>query len=256
MTEPKQTRGRPLKDLSRRLRLALYHWRHGPGFTYHGIPIAIPDEIPFSIKRQLMERRYEEPERRLVERFLDPALPLVEVGGSLGVLSAYIGRRLLPEAPYLVVEANSRIVETCRANARTGRGPDGRLTVMNCALAYGASEVSFPVSDNIHGNRLGSVSGARPQMITVPAHTLADLRRLLDQRPGPFSLVMDIEGYEYDVFGNDGATLKDCALAIVETHPPLFAERGKTLEDFLDLVRGNGFEILARDGASFAFGRT
>lgn len=253
MTEPMRTRRRPLKDVSRRLRLALYHWRHGPGFAYHGIPISIPDEIPFSIKRQLMQGRYEEPERRLVERFINPTLPLIEVGGSLGVLSAFIGRKLHPRTPYLVVEANTRIIETCRANARTGRGPDGRVTVMNCALAYGASEVSFPVDDNIHANRL---NGTAQETITVPAHTLAALRQMLDPGPDPFTLVMDIEGYEFDVFETDGETLRECKLAIVETHPGLFAERGRSLDGFLALVRDLGFEILAQDGVSYAFGRT
>ena len=243
----------PFKRLSRRLRLAFYHWRHGPGFTYHGIPISIPDEIPFGMKRRVIRGRYEEPERRLVERFLDRAQPVIEVGGSLGVLSAYIGHRLLPHVPYVIVEANSRIVETCRANARAGRGPDGQVTVVNAALAYGASEVSFPVDDNIHGNRLGSDG---PDMVTVPAHTLSDLRTMLGSPAGSFTLVMDIEGYEFDAFENDREALAACTLAIVETHPSLFSERGKTLEDFLDLVRSSGFEVLARDGESFAFGRT
>lgn len=246
----------PIKRLTRRLRLAFYHWRHGPGFSYHGIPIAIPDEIPFGIKKQLMRNRYEEPERRLIERFVDPAQPLIELGGSLGVLSAYTGRRLAPETPFLVVEANPRIVEACRTNARAGRGPDGRLTVMNCALAYGASEVSFPVGDNVHVNRLSAVRPDRQQTATVPAHTLAELRRELDDRAGPYTLVMDIEGSEYDVLVNDREALKSCALAIIETHPHLFAERGKTLDDFLDLARDNGFDILAQDGNTFAFHRT
>lgn len=251
MTDTARPARRHLISLSRRARLAWYHWRHGPGFRYHGIPISIPDEIPYGIKRQLMQGTYEEPERRLVERFVDPALPLLEVGGSLGVLSAFIGRKLNPRTPFLVVEANCRIVEACRANARAGRGPDGRVTVLNCALAYGASEVSFPVEDNVHGNRLGSTGG---QMVTVPARTLSDLRTELGEA-GPFTLVMDIEGYELDVFERDGETLRTCALAIVETHPPHFAERGKSLDDFLALARGLGFEILAQDGVSYAFGR-
>lgn len=243
---------RNFKSLSRRARLAWYHWRHGPGFRYHGLPISLPDEIPYGIKRQLMKGTYEEPERRLVERFVDPTLPLIEVGGSLGVLSAFIGRKLEPHTSYLIVEANSRIVETCRANARTGRGPDGRVAVVNAAMAYGTSEVSFPVEDNVHGNRLGS-TGAH--MVTVPARTLSDLRAELGE-PGPFTLVMDIEGYEFDVFERDGESLRACALAIVETHPGLFAERGRSLDEFLGLVRSLGFAILAQDGVSYAFGRS
>ena len=250
-----QARRGPFKELSRAVRLAFYHWRNGPDFDYHGIKIHIPDDIPFSIRKQLMQGRYEEPERRLIERFLDPAQPLIELGGSLGVLSAYTGRRLLPETPYLVVEANTRVVEACRRNARTGRGPAGRVTVMNCALAYGVKEVSFPVSDHVHVNRLDAILQKQLETMTVPAHTLAELRGMLDDRPGPFTLVMDIEGAEYDVFTNDRAALGQCTLAVVETHPHFFAERGKTLDDFLALARDNGFAVAAQDGNSFAFQR-
>ena len=241
----------PWKALTRRLRLALYHWRKGPGFDYHGIRIELPDHIPFGMCRQLMQGRYEEPERRLVEKFMDPVLPVIEIGGSLGVLSSFIGSRLTPRTPFLVVEANSRIIGTCLTNARAGRGPCGLLTVINAALAYGTREIAFPVSDQIHANRIGADG---PDMRVVPAKTLAQLREQLGE-PGPFTLIMDVEGYEFEAFENDQGALASCSLAIVETHPGVFEAQGKTLDQFLDLVFSQGFEVLARDGTSYAFGR-
>jgi len=241
----------PLKRLTRVLRLKLYHSLHGAGFRYHGIPITVPDEIPFGIKKQLMRGRYEEPERRLVERFLDPAVATIELGGSLGVLSAFIGSRLKPETPYLIVEANPRVLDTCRTNARTGRGT-GQVEVLHGALAYGGDTVEFPIDDNVHVNRVGSTKGGT---VSVPASTLAGFVEQLAGHGQPYALVMDIEGAEFDVFLNEPEAFAACSLAIVETHPHLFAERGKTVADFLELVRKAGMRVLAQDGISYAFGR-
>ncbi len=248
-------RHKPVKAISRALRLSLYHWLNGPGFRYHGIPISIPDEIPFAIKKQLMRGGYEEPERRLVDRFLDPAMPVIELGGSLGVLSAFISSKLLPQTPYVIVEANPKLVETCRQNAERGRGSHRRPIVVHCAIAYGVPEVSFPVTDNVHGNRVG---GGAPDLhdVSVTARTLADIYETIAPQSGDFSLVMDIEGSEFDVFLNDPDVLANCKLAIVETHPQVFLQRGKTLADFLDLARAAKMEILAQDRDTFAFGRS
>lgn len=243
----------PIKRFTRSLRLRLYHRLHGAGFRYHGIPISIPDEIPFGIKKQLMRGRYEEPERRLVERFLDPALPVIELGGSLGVLSAFIASKLSAATPYLIVEANPRVLDSCRINARTGRGVGATVEVLHAALAYGGDSVEFPIDDNVHVNRVGGTKGGT---VSVPANTLAGFRKLVATEGQPFTLVMDIEGAEFDVFLNEPETFATCALAVVETHPHLFAERGKTVADFLELVRKAGMRTLAQDGISYAFGRT
>jgi FkbM family methyltransferase len=225
-----------LKYLYRRCRLAFYHWRSGPDFYFAGHPVTVPDHM-FSIKRVLMKDGYELPERIMVERHLDPALPLIELGGSLGILSSLLARKLNAGTRYDIVEANSAIIDVCEQNAKSG-SPTCTVNIHNLAIAYGADEVSFHASENIHISKL-STNGN----VTVKAVTLSKLLTLAGS-PEQYTLVMDIEGAEYDVFENDPQAFANCTLAIVETHPKAFAERQKSEDDFLRLVSNVGLKVV------------
>lgn len=237
-----------MKEFTRRIRLAWYHFRHGPGYRYHGLSVDIPDEMAFAFKRQLMQGEYEEPERRLVDRYLDPAVPAIELGGSLGILSAYVGHKLAPSTPYRVIEANPHIVEICRNNANRSRQGQP-VEVVNAAVAYGSDTVSFAASPNVHISRVAS--GTSQGNVTVPATTLA---REVDTLSGggPYSLVMDIEGMEWDVFENEPEVLSRCAVAIVEFHPDVFNAAGNSVEGFFALAERAGLQVLTIDGNSAA----
>jgi FkbM family methyltransferase len=233
---------RKLKQLSRNLRLGLYKLRHGKKFDYHSIKVIIPDHIPFTFKRQVMRGNYEEAERSLVDAYLDPSLPVIELGGSLGILSAYIATKLAPSTPYWVVEANPDVVGICTENARS-RPRSVPVQIHNYAIAYGAETVSFAKSENVHISRLGSAD--LPGNIEIAARTLQQIVSAM-KADGGFSLVMDIEGGEFDVFENDAAAFKACHLAIVETHPHIFEQQGRSSAGFLELVAQAGMKVLDR----------
>lgn len=239
------------KRWSRRLRLAWYLRRHGGAFDFHGIAVQVPDDISFAVKKGLMLRHYEEPERQLIERFMRSDLPVIELGGSLGIISAFVNQRLDAGLNYTIVEANPRLLGICRANATT-TGNAGRIDVVHAACAYHASSISFMVSDNIHANRIAHTGGTNT--ITVPAVTLTDL---VARKVGmsAYTLIMDIEGAEWDVFENDREALARCALVVAEVHPFFFAEQGRTLEGFMALVEAAGFIVAGQVGNSYAFRR-
>lgn len=231
-----------LKQLSRDLRLSLYRLRHGEKFDYHSIKVAIPDHIPFTFKRQVMQGKYEEAERRLVDLYLDPRLPVIEAGGSLGILSAYIASKLAPETPYWVIEANPDIVDICAENVKS-QPRTVPVQVQNYAVAYGAETISFVKSENVHISRLGS--SALPGNIEVAARTLGQIVSRMGAEQG-YSLVMDIEGAEFDVFEKDAAALASCRLAIVEIHPHIFEQQGRNLPNFMELVSNSGMKVADR----------
>ena len=215
----------PIRDGIRSLRLARYLSRHGGRFDFHGIPVTIPRQVNFAMKRQVMNGTYEEPERQLVERHLNPNLPVIELGGSLGILSAYVNRMLAPGVPYTIVEGNGALIETCRENAASTR-PDGPLSVIHAACAYGGDTVTFTQSQNTLGNRVDTQAKAGERLIRVPARTLSSLAG--EQTKGGYTLIMDIEGGELDVMEKDGGAFAQCRLAIIEIHPGAFGERGSS----------------------------
>lgn len=237
------------KRWTRHLRLARYLRRHGGNFDYHGIPVTVPERVPFAIKKKIIRGEYEEPERQLISRYLRRDLPLVELGGSLGIVSAFANLIVDPHLPYVIVEANSGLIEICRANASASGSP-ARIEVVHAACAYHVPEVSFLVSDNIHGNRIAQTGTDR--CATVPALTLA---AIVEPRIGtaPYSLIMDIEGAEWDVFENDEDVLRRCALAIIELHPEVFEERGGSVARFTEMAHAIGLNLTEQVGNSYAF---
>ncbi|MBN9249863.1 MAG: FkbM family methyltransferase [Mesorhizobium sp.] len=240
-----------LKQLSRDFRLGLYKLKQGEKFDYHSIKVAIPDHIPFTFKRQVMQGKYEEAERRLVDAYLDAHLPVIEAGGSLGILSAYISSKLAPETPYWVIEANPDIVDICAENVKS-RPRNIPVQVHNYAIAYGAETISFAKSENVHISRLSS--SALPGNIEVAARTLGQIVSAMGVEQG-YSLVMDIEGAEFDVFERDAAALASCRLAIVEIHPHIFEQQGRNLSRFIELVNGTGMKVANRHENTLALTR-
>jgi FkbM family methyltransferase len=235
-----------VSKLSRSLRRVRQGVQEALGATYEldGCAFTLPSWAD-DIKRNIRRGNYEAAERRLVVEYLDDAVPVVELGGSLGIVSGVIGAQLGAETPHVIVEANPLLVDYCRANAAAQRPPGAPVTVLNAAIAYGGSaEVEFLQSGAFLGSRL-----ARPDeagTIRVPAITLAAvLATHLPDRD--FKLVCDIEGAELDLLEHDAKSLKRCRLAIIEVHPDAFADRGSSEEAFLGLLGNAGMELLDRD---------
>jgi hypothetical protein len=77
--------------------------------------------------------RHEEPERIAVGRYLDPALPVVELGASTGMLSCLINRRLRHPDHHVAVEANPDLIPVIHANRQLN---NASFTVVHAAVAY------------------------------------------------------------------------------------------------------------------------
>jgi Methyltransferase FkbM domain len=115
------------------------------------------------------------------------------------------------------------------------------------AVAYGADKVSFHASENIHISKLSENGN-----VVVRAVTLSNLLTMAGN-PDRYTLVMDIEGAEYDVLQNDPLAFEACELAIIEIHPKVFAERQKTVADFLALVAKAGLKQIDQIESTYAF---
>lgn len=223
-----------LRRLSDRIRRDFWYLVRKRNLSVHGVPVYVPPTIPWDIFKQIIRGTYEAAENRLIERHLDSLTPVVELGGSIGIISAVIRRKLSPDTPMTVVEANPNIVGLCERNVRMAAGP---VRVVNAAVSYGPDKVTFDASDDYLSGKIArdGTSGS----IRVDTVTLEDVCDGLDR----FTLVMDIEGAEYDVFRNGTEALQHCRLAIVEIHPD--AEQAEA--DFFALAAMHGFEVIDRE---------
>jgi FkbM family methyltransferase len=189
------------------------NWCYGKALEIQGDLVEI-DGCRFSLqspaittasKSKFMFDRYERPEREAVRRFLDPDLPVVELGGSIGVVACLTNRRLGDPRRHVVVEANAALVPLLLKN----RALNGcEFTVLPRLVAYGseratfyANTANFVISSATPGSGSGPVDGVEVQTI--------DLRSIVDgYHFERCTLICDIEGgesdllrYEADVLG-------------------------------------------------------
>ena len=236
-------------------------WRHGEGFDLRkivGRPADVArvegclfalDEpaVSAALRYLLLTGKHEAPERMLVKRHLDPSLPLVELGGALGVVSCIANRRLHHPARHVVVEANPALIPVLARNRTRNRCS---FTVVNRAIAYDTATVDFVVHDNVLASGVKAGEGTR---VAVATTTLADL---VDEHGfETCTLVCDIEGAEVDIVHREGETLGSrVKTLIVEVHDRLVG--ADVCEGMLARLRSLGFERLEQQWDTIAFRNT
>ena len=180
--------------------------------------------IPTGLKALFLFDRYERGERDALRRFLDPDVPVVELGGAIGVLACLTNRRLRDPARHVVVEANAALLPVLEANrARNGC----RFVVLHRALAYGGPTVEFHQdADFLAGSTLagGAGRGGRPRRtVRVPAVGLGEI---LDAHGfARCTLLCDVEGAEVELVAHELDVLRErVGTIILETHPAQVGE--------------------------------
>jgi len=188
---------------------------------------------------------YERAEREIVKAYLNRSLPVVELGGSIGVVACVTNRLLRDPRKHVVVEANPDLIGVMTAN----RERNGcRFSVVNRALAYDSDSTTFYVD---HRDFLASsVQVKTEKAIQVPVVSLEQI--LEDHGFRTCSLVCDIEGGEMELVRREPQVLQQhVAMIIVEIHGwrvgwEQGAEMIRTLEDI-------GFRCLNEKDGTYVF---
>ncbi len=225
-------------ELRRRLYLGLHSLRHGNRFSVHGTEVVLPPEAGTELRYQIMRGRYENDEANEVRRHVPRGAHVIELGGSLGVISKIIRETIGPEPHHIVVEANPQLIPICTANASPTSG--GRTQVVHAAVAYGTDMVAFQFGHNANVGRVADEGESG--VVRVKTTSLSALADMLPA-DAPFFLVCDIEGAELSMFENERAVFARMLGAIMEIHPDFFARSGKTRDDFLSLAARSGLTV-------------
>lgn len=211
----------------------------------HGLDFSLDSPmIPTRLKHRGFLAGYELPERDLAHRHIPRDRPVIELGGSIGVISCVVNRLLSDPAAHVAVEASPEVLPTLAVN----RDLNGcRFEILPGALAYGADTVKFYLGENLHEGSLVH-RGGRP--VDVRAHSLesiADGRRWEE-----FSVICDIEGAELDLVDNELEVLSTRAVFLLMEIHPAFVGTEET-EAMLARLRQVGFVERERREDVFAF---
>ncbi len=195
----------------------------------------------------LLAGGYERSEIDFVHRYLPVDQQVVELGASIGGNSCQIGRRLAPGVPMICVEANPELIEVLRENI-TRNHPSRSVEILH-GMVGDSSGTGYLQLDH---STLRSSAHVGRRTVEVPAVTLADVVRRL--RPGPYSLVCDIEGAETAFLENPDGVLDQCTCIVMEGHPTVHRGRDLSLDDVLSMpLRGGQWRQVDRYGAVAAY---
>lgn len=167
--------------------------------------------ISRTVKSRFFWGTYEDKERRLVETYVPANLPVIEGGGSIGVISNVINRKLTNPKDHIVIEANPDLLGILEKNRALN---NAKYEVLHAALDQNGPEVTFYLHKLSVG---GSAQRATGTAVTVPAITVG---KLIEERGwDKVTLVIDIEGAELDLIQKEADVLKNhVAVFIVEVH--------------------------------------
>ena len=176
-------------------------------------PVEVPQKTKPDMIGAIVFGIYEYPERVLIERWLPPDVDCIELGCSIGVVSRVILKKLHADRKLTGVEASKDLLDLSTKNVAAAGFAD-RFTALHGAVHYQGDFVAFSNhEDHIRGTIDRSITrGGTP----TPCVTLSNV---LQRTTGdPYSLVMDIEGSEFDLLANDLDSLEMCQAIIAELH--------------------------------------
>ena len=149
-------------------------------------------------------------------------LPVIELGGALGVVACVTNKLLTHPTAHVVVEANPLAIPQLTLNKESNHC---EFEVVNRAIAYGVDAVTFCPTIDLASNSIesdGTQLYGTEQPVTVRSGSAGKL--VTGRGFSKFSLVCDIEGKEYDLVCNEIEILKKADVIIMETHARLIGE--------------------------------
>lgn len=198
-------------------------------------------KIPKASVVELKRGTYEDVERDFIRKYLPPGVFVIEIGASIGIISCHI----LKKNPVRLIsfEAVERWSNVARETVYLNYPKDIPFELIHSAVgAVGQSEVTFSFSDD--SNLGGYISSLSTDLsITVPALSLFDLNRVYGVPVGAW-LIMDIEGTEWKIIKNQGASLGPYKGIIVECHNVMDGKTLITPQQIVAEFIKNGFSLM------------
>jgi len=229
-------------SIKRRVNMLLRVGLRKKEVSIHGIavPLAL---VPYEQAVKELDRgTYEDAEAALIARHFKPGATVIELGASLGIISAVIGRT--NPARLLCVEAMPELAAAVRGMLARNC-PQVPHEVIACAIASADGMISFASGgDDTFTGRVAE-SATAPGIVQVPARRLSTI--LAEAKvTGPFHLVCDIEGMEVPLFLDDAGALARCEGMILEAHPTECHGRRFSPDDVFQLAESIGFQMVER----------
>ena len=206
----------------------------------------------FGIKRYLNSGNYEVPERTFVKKYLNEGDQVLEMGGSIGVLTAIISKIIGSTGRVVSIEADKKLVDYSKSWLES----PSRIDIFN---GY-----ALPIYENklnlkgIFSEGNGSLGGT--VTFTDKSETksgdiffdIATLSSLFNFKPN--ILIVDIEGSESVLLSISPQFPKYIDLIIIEFHPSIYGN--KIMDKMIEVIKGSNFIFLEKNLDVYVFRRS
>ncbi len=203
-----------------------------------GSPLVAPE-----VKASLFWGFYEKAEIKFINRYLRRDLDAVELGGSLGVVTCQLRKRIDDCRRIVCIEANPELAALIRRNLNLNQLNEN-VSVIAKAIDYeapGQGEVFFVSGEDSLGGRVTRRQTAENGFV-VEETTLSQI--LHEHNIADYVLISDVEGAEVGIAMCEGEALKRCKQAIIEFHAATFEGNAVSVEQmcrvFIDV---HGFKL-------------
>ncbi len=190
------------------------------------------------IKLELLKGRYESFERQAVRKYVKTELPVIELGGCLGVVSCISNQLLKDPRAHVVVEANPHAIPLLEENRLRN---DCKFSIVNSAIAYNEKVITFQPDRDLRGSSLAREGDSTPVMVGT-----IRLKELVEEKQfASFTLICDIEGHECELVEHEPEIVRMADTLILETHARMIGEEKNAI--MLQKLKEMGFQIVDTD---------
>ena len=193
---------------------------------------------------------YESSEIRFIQKyFTDNSLDVIELGGSLGIVSSVISKQKGSERKHIIVEANPHLIDTINKNLTLNNAKN--TTILNVALPMqsNSKEVYFEIGESSLVSKI--VFEPNANTVAVPCKNLSNI--IAENNISNFVLISDIEGAELGLLLNDSIALSKAKLIIIETHNTDFENSNYSTEWMKTQIIDLGYNIIDAHGPVYVF---
>lgn len=195
---------------------------------------------------------HERVEIAFVDRYLKKRLDVVELGGSIGVVSCHI---LAKRNKLIVVEADPELASILKKNLAFNFPEEKNYEIIQKAVSYNKfknNRVAFNSGKSFTGGQLSKKNDNDNRSIQyIEFTTLSEIIR--EYGINDYILVVDIEGGEAALLNYEKVSLKKCQQIIIELHDTEFEGKEITILNMVEMIKKIGFHLTDNYGPVFVF---
>jgi len=212
----------------------------------------------FGVKRILRKGQYEGPEREIARKILVPGMTVIEMGSSIGVLTAVMAHFVGKTGTVVAVEASEELTR----HSRTWLEADGIVKVV-CGFGFPVWEVPSGLVVGGFNSNTGSLGGS-VDFSVAPTQSpvrsggadVLDLRTLCERfNLTPDVLVVDVEGSESLLTQTEPRLPVTIRHLLIELHPWKYVGGEHEMDLIVNSIQADGFELEERIGVVHHFRR-